>query len=519
VYNFSYIMMKIRTALKCKRGTVLVIFALSFIPILTLVGFVLDYGLLKLERNRMQSWADSVVLKMAKEMDTIKNDAKLRKAIIRQLSQLTSGYGYDYKVIKPIKIERSKKLIALQLEGSVNPVFAKLYTSKKMDYTVLTEVQAPISSFSEIYILLDDSSSMLFAADADSQRRLRAEVKRYFNARSNWRKSQLKAANAKLRKATSSTPASAIKRWKDTVANMTNRLASEANSDHRNGCEFACHSGGLTDHVSKTPGGSKNLREIARDINAKLRINILGEAVAVALDTVGGVGENNVKLGVYYFSEDVYMWDHASTFPESSKPVKAPLTRPGSSTLTTLKTVLTAYENQRGERRTDFMKSLDTMHTFIGKGGDGSSSRKPRKLLLLVTDGVESPGGRTTSRPSHNNALYEVPLHPDWCDQFKDDDITMAVVYTGYPHIPDNDQYNNGIGRSMREILAQNPFWIASSSVPTSRRSLSGVDYIPFALQKCASPGLFLRADEKPAIQNALKKFLDEFLSSLRLTK
>lgn len=165
---------------------------------------------------------------------------------------------------------------------------------------------------------------------------------------------------------------------------------------------------------------------------------------------------------------------------------------------------------------TDFQAALKALKTQVGTAGDGSSAASPLKLVLLLTDGVQSKRDWVTTGASNWGKV--TPLNPDWCAYLKENKATVAVLYTEYLAIPADWGYNATVAKTMNSSD-----W-KSTWGGTLRSGVSGTtsrqDYIPIALQDCASsPDLFVSASSEDQITKGLSALFIQYLTSVRLTQ
>ena len=121
------------------------------------------------------------------------------------------------------------------------------------------------------------------------------------------------------------------------------------------------------------------------------------------------------------------------------------------------------------EMTTAFDVSMPALTKLIGSAGDGSTANKPLKLVLLLTDGVQSKRDWVVDNPSNTwdcvstvsgncikfNTTYFPdsdlvrPLGPSLCKEMKTNNVTVGVLYTEYLSIPLDWGYNGTVGDSM----------------------------------------------------------------------
>lgn len=288
-------------------------------------------------------------------------------------------------------------------------------------------------------------------------------------------------------------------------------------------CEFACHS--TSDSVRKDKKGAiiaDTYYDYITGLGVKLRTDVALDAVDEVLDMIDKAdeGHTRIKVGLYTLGETISEV-LAPTYSTSTARKKL---SDDSSGLTSATSMVS----------TEFDIALKALQKKIGAAGDGTSAASPLKLILLLTDGVQSKrdwvingvnwtclewkGGTCVRHKSGQYWGRVTPLNPGWCDYLKANNATVAVLYTEYLAIPLDWGYNATLAQSM------------ASSQWTSlwggklRSGVSGSttrhDYIPMALQDCASSaGLFISAASEAEITAGLSTLFDQYLTSVRLTQ
>lgn len=285
-------------------------------------------------------------------------------------------------------------------------------------------------------------------------------------------------------------------------------------------CEFACHS--TEEPVTVQSKKYPTYYAYSKAAGVKLRSDVALEAVAEVLDMIDGADNTHkrIKVGLYGLGE---------TISEVLSPTYS--TSTARKKLADNKSGLTSASSMKS---TDFKMALEALKTNIGTAGDGSSAASPLKLVLLLTDGVQSnrdwvlndvdwtcvqsKGQICLHRKSGKHWGKVTPLNPDWCAYLKDNKASVAVLYTEYLAIPDDWGYNDTVGDTMRRS-AWTSGWggtLRSGVSDTTSRQ----DYIPIALQDCASsPELFISASSEDQIKKGLSALFTQYLTSVRLTQ
>lgn len=258
------------------------------------------------------------------------------------------------------------------------------------------------------------------------------------------------------------------------------------------GCVFACHTNEGTTYTIKGVAYHTTY-DASQALGVTLRRDVMNSAAKKVIAMIDAVDPTHqrIKVGVYYFNKDVSM-----ALAPSFDTTKATAALSGS------------YSNL-GVDGTYFDTSLATMKGIVGTGGGGSTAAAAQKLVLMVTDGVQSQrswvlGGSTTWPKV-------VPNKPNTCKAIKANDATFGVLYTEYLAIPGDWGYEATVGAAMPTSWGP-----LASEVPSS---IKRRDYLPYALKDCASSGYFMSANSTGEIESGLTALFDKWISHLRLEK
>jgi hypothetical protein len=164
---------------------------------------------------------------------------------------------------------------------------------------------------------------------------------------------------------------------------------------------------------------------------------------------------------------------------------------------------------------TFFHVALPALTPMVGAAGDGKTAQSPLKLVMMITDGVQSRRSWVINSGERNKVG---PLNPEWCDGVKQNGATFATVYTTYLPIPTDWGYNATLGQTMASSVWSTT-WGGEmrSGVPGS---ISRHDYLPYALEDCAtSSQYFMQATDVSEISASLDTLFNRYLSSVRLTR
>lgn len=281
----------------------------------------------------------------------------------------------------------------------------------------------------------------------------------------------------------------------DNSASMGLAATSAAQKTMNNiaGCVFACHDPeGQYYYKGKTYYTTNDVAEAA---GVTLRRDVMNSAAKKIISMIDAADPKHqrIKVGVYYFNTGL------STAQDLTY------------TTSSATSALSGHHSQLGVDGTYFDTSLAAMATKVGKAGDGSSASSPLKLVLMVTDGVQSL--RSWVLTSATTQKKVGPFNPTYCNTLKTNGATLGVLYTEYLAIDGDWGYDATVGASM-----------ATSSWGGTRRS--GVpgsterrDYLPYALSDCASSGYFISANSTTAIESGLSDLFSSWLSKIRLAR
>jgi hypothetical protein len=220
------------------------------------------------------------------------------------------------------------------------------------------------------------------------------------------------------------------------------------------GCAFACH--------ASQWGENPTFFEVAQKHDIRLRIDSMRDAVQSVL-TAAQQEEGSAPL--YRFAIHSFR-DELTTLSALTADLKQ--ASMDSNAIQLPMPILTPQGKFQGETYYDLV--FPALQSLIGASGDGTKGN-PKKLLFIVTDGVQDEG------------LFphvSQPISPSLCSALTSapNNVQIAVIYTTYLSIPNNPDY-------LRDVKP-----IQSEIAPN--------------LQACASPGLYYEASDGPAIQTGM---------------
>jgi len=263
----------------------------------------------------------------------------------------------------------------------------------------------------------------------------------------------------------------------------------------------------------------------------QLRADAVGYAVSTLLTTANKREVTNKVTGEYQvglFPFIQYLYGCTSVTPCSASnayfPLTTNLTATGTGSLSNaannLATLLDTGSNANlGSGGTHFENAFASINSAISSVGTGTSSSNALPYIFLITDGSQNyqtqwSGGwgsangtgswsATTNIPYQNSASVipkyspnDEPLSTDWCTSIKNRGITIAVLYIPYQTISDPSTiFDNEDGHANNNI-----------------------QYIPTALQACASTNFFYTASTPADINSALQTMFNQAADTAHIT-
>jgi Flp pilus assembly protein TadG len=281
-------------------------------------------------------------------------------------------------------------------------------------------------------------------------------------------------------------------------------LAATKNDQNRlkqyaDGCTFACH---IPEGDHSYNGRTYNNNyDLAKALGVQLRADVSVSAVEKVLDVIGveDPQQARIKVGFYTMGTSAF---EAMAHTNSLSTARLTL-RNDTKGLTSA----TSYSG------TYFHVALPQFAKFVGTAGDGSTAQKPLKLVLLLTDGVQSDRDWV-----HHDPDRTTPVNPEWCDDLKDAGAEIAVLYTEYLPINGDWGYERTVGETMKSSDYAS---VWKGTMPSGKnKNIKRRDFIPYTLKDCSSkPSLFLSASDADEIEEGLSSLFEQYLAMVRITQ
>ncbi|PPD40471.1 MAG: hypothetical protein CTY15_14765 [Methylocystis sp.] len=378
-----------------ERGAVAILFGLTMIPIVLMIGAALDYTRASAMRSRLNHLMDRAALAAVKaaaqkEADCIARNYLISGCSTADIQKLGVGAGTQFVKAdhafqsygKTIAVTLAKAdvawsanlVYAAELPASMTKVMGM--TALPVKGTVTSNISLGTQLYLNVHLLLDRSMSMGIGATSDDITRLQALT----------------------------------------------------------GCAFGCHStaDAPTHYFAPKAQGIRFRIDDLRDAATTL--------VATAKTVTASNARNHIQIAAYGFN-------HVVT------PLIA-LT----SDLNAVGSAIQSFDMPDVDDGTQIGDAINWLTPRVPTSGDGMAADRPQQVVILVTDGVEdgiytgwegmtAPTGLPLSwwGPSYTKANTGA-FPTGVCDALKQKDVIVGVVYTTYVPFVGTEQYDKLIG-------------------------------------------------------------------------
>ncbi len=220
------------------------------------------------------------------------------------------------------------------------------------------------------------------------------------------------------------------------------------------GCAFACH------RREGWEPGNKTVYEMAREAGIKLREDELISQFGGLTDLLLDPSDEMVQQGMRKVSVVAFSNTARTLISESTSP-------------SAVKAVLNDFP-KRDRFETVYANAFSHFNNILGTQGKGTES-DPAKMLVLITDGIES----------RDQFYAQRAIDTALCEELKAKGFPLAVVELVYPVLENNYLYRD----TVRPVK----------------------DQISPALQSCASPGWYFRAENNDQVPERFNELRTKF--------
>jgi hypothetical protein len=428
----------LRPCLRDHAAGVALMFAILVIPIIAMVGLAIDLSLVTLFKKQLNAATDAAALAAVRTAADAfsagrRNYIELGQVAGLQWFNSQSSTMLDLDMQEPeVAVTQSGAVFASRVtyNGMVPTDFARLFGITGVPVGGASSATITTTAYVSVTFLFDNSSSMLLAAT-------QAGV--------------------------------------DLMNSITPSMKNILTVPKLGGlpCAFACH---------WDPNG-RDYYGVARNAGVLLRFDVARFALGSAITEI-----LNEELFADQFSVGIYTFGGMlqQVYPSDSRQSFSTDLAGGRTAAQTIQSPIVTYR-----ANTDFPKAMAALASASTEAGDGSSPSSPRKVLIILTDGMAD----------YND--HKGPIDPANCGAIKNLGFNVYVFYTSYLAKPPELLLP-------LDNIALLP--VIDGTAPST---------IALALQSCASaPADYIRAADLAGITAAVKQMLRAALgNAARLTE
>ena len=387
----------VRQFIRDCSGTTSIVFAVSLLPLIFLIGMGIDFTSAAQKRARLNAAADAAALAgVTPQMMTQSNTAAITAAtnMFKAEAASITGATVSAPTVTLTNSGLVRTVTVSYTATSTNTfpnIFAALTKTSSTTWPVAgsstaTSYSAPNINF---YLLLDNSPSMAIAA---------------------------------------------------TTAGINTMVA---NTSAQGGCAFACHETNPSADSLGNPGGEDNYT-LAKNLGVTTRIQNMAVATSTLMTSAiaaEAANEATYQVAIYTFS-----YNGLNT-------IYAPANAPGSS-LSAAGTAAAAIDvlevwsnnyltcsNNNNDTDTNFETAMTAVNTLMPNPGTGATNSTPQEVLFIVSDGVDDEVNSSCTQVK-TGTRCQAPFNTAMCTTVKNRGIMIAVLYTEYLPLTTNSWYN-----------------------------------------------------------------------------
>jgi hypothetical protein len=229
------------------------------------------------------------------------------------------------------------------------------------------------------------------------------------------------------------------------------------------GCAFGCHeSTGTPGNPASANGQVEDNYTLAHNNGVTLRIDLLQQAVQNligAAQTAEIARPNSYRFAIYGF--DLKLNTIGAL---TSNLNQAAASATGVDVLQLYSDGYMNWNTYMDDAGTDYDSAMSGLNTIMPNPGNGTNiaGDTPQEVLVFVTDGVEDeeyiPGvedGAGTPPQGFNPPRHISLMDNGWCTTIKNRGIRIAVLYTSYLPIPNDNFYQQFVAPFQPQIASQ----------------------------------------------------------------
>jgi Flp pilus assembly protein TadG len=386
----------VRCFIRDRKGTMSIIFAVSLLPIIFLIGMGLDFTSAAQKRTRLNAAADSAALAAVTPQMMTESDTAATAAATAMFKAATANISGATVSAPTVTLTNSGlvRTVTVSYTGtSTNTfpnVFAMLTKTSATTWplagaSTATSYSAPNINF---YLLLDNSPSMAIAA---------------------------------------------------TTAGINTMVAA---TSAQGGCAFACHETNPAADGLGNPGGEDNYT-LAKNLGVVTRIQNMATATSTLMSNASSAEQSNeatYKVAIYTFNYNGL----TTVYPLSSSLSAAATAAAGIDVLEVCSNSWLTSSNNNDDTDTNFETAMTSINGIMPNPGTGASNSTPQEVLFIVSDGVDDEVNLLScSQTLVDVSRCQQPFNTAMCTTIKNRGIMIAVLYTEYLPLPTNSWYNS----------------------------------------------------------------------------
>lgn len=383
----------LRRLMRCDRGNVAIILALSLIPLTFVIGMGVDYTIAVDRQTQLNADADAAALAAVTPtmMAQSASDASTAaQSMFDAQASTLKGVSYNPKNVSvTINDNGPLRTATVTYNAKSQNVFPNILGRSSIAISGHSQAKAGLAPNINFYLLLDDSPSMAIAA----------------------------------------TPSG--------ITTMVN------NTQHQGGCAFGCHEEHPSSDNLGNPHGEDNYA-LARSLGVTLRIDLLRQAVQDLMDTAQTTENSNnatYQMALYTFDSG---FNSLQPLTDSLNQVKSEASNIQLQEVYANNWLQKYFYND--DEDTNYDNAMQRINNVMPDPGRGTNTQgdSPQEVLFFVTDGVEDE--------DVNGSRQQSLMDPSWCTTIKNRGIRIAVLYTTYLPLVTNNWYNTYISPFQSQI-------------------------------------------------------------------
>lgn len=403
----------LRRFLRNREGNVALIFALSLVPAIFLIGMALDFSSAIQKRTLLNAAADAAALAAVTPSMMQQTTSAAQTAatnIFNAEASAIPNLTYNPPTVTITTTATTRTALVSYAASSTNnfPNILGKSTWPLSGSSTATATAAPNINF---YLLLDNSPSM-----------------------------DLPATSAGISQ----------------MISLTQNAPS--NGANANGCAFACHESNPAADNLGNPGGEDNYT-LAKNNNITTRIENMNTATQALMSTASTTASSNnatYQFAIYTFNGSGLYTVYAPNNKPSSNLSAAQTAAASIDVLEVCQNNYLTCGTNNNDTDTYFDSAMQQINGIMPNPGTGAATSTPQEVLFVVTDGVEDDNTGVCSQPL-DGTRCQAPFDTTWCTTIKNRGILIAVLYTEYLPLPSsgvgsNSWYNTWVAPFQSQI-------------------------------------------------------------------